>query len=163
MTTWWGTLGFVGIEGMGFAIAAGAYLYLAWLNPTWPLGSPPGLLASGALTILLLASVWPNVKVKAAAVAEDLAAVRVYLVVMSAVGLVLLVIRAFEFTTLHVSWDDNAYGSVTWTLLALHTVHVATAVADTIVVTVLMFPRHGKGRRFSDVEDNAFYWYFVVV
>lgn len=112
---------------------------------------------------MLIASIWPNVKVKAAAVAENLAAVRVYLVVMSAVGLVLLGIRAFEFTTLNVSWDDNAYGSMTWTLLGLHTVHVATDVADTIVITVLMFTRHGKGRRFSDVEDNAFYWYFVVV
>src|SRR3712207_7378595 len=27
---WWGTLGFVALEGMGFALAAGAYLYLAY-------------------------------------------------------------------------------------------------------------------------------------
>ena len=33
---------------------------------------------------------------------------------------------------------------------------------DTIVLTVLMFTRHGHGKRFSDVGDNAFYWYFVV-
>ena len=26
----------------------------------------------------------------------------------------------------------------------------------------LMFTRHAKGKRFSDVSDNAFYWYFVV-
>jgi len=26
-----------------------------------------------------------------------------------------------------------------------------------------MFTRHGRGKRFSDVEDNAFYWYFVVL
>ena len=25
-----------------------------------------------------------------------------------------------------------------------------------------MFTRHAHGKRFSDVEDNAFYWYFVV-
>ncbi|TIO71814.1 MAG: cytochrome C oxidase subunit III, partial [Mesorhizobium sp.] len=31
--TWWGTLGFMALEGMGFALAAGAYLYLATL---WP-------------------------------------------------------------------------------------------------------------------------------
>ena len=28
MTTWWGTLGFCVLEGTGFALAAGAYLYL---------------------------------------------------------------------------------------------------------------------------------------
>ena len=33
---WWGTLGFVALEGMGFALAAGAYLYLAYVNPRWP-------------------------------------------------------------------------------------------------------------------------------
>jgi heme/copper-type cytochrome/quinol oxidase subunit 3 len=26
-----------------------------------------------------------------------------------------------------------------------------------------MFTRHGTGKRFSDAEDNAFYWYFVVL
>jgi hypothetical protein len=26
-----------------------------------------------------------------------------------------------------------------------------------------MFTRHAHGKRFSDVEDNAFYWNFVVV
>jgi heme/copper-type cytochrome/quinol oxidase subunit 3 len=25
-----------------------------------------------------------------------------------------------------------------------------------------MFTRHGHGKRFADVEDNAFYWNFVV-
>jgi len=163
MTMWWGTLGFVGIEGMGFALAAGAYLYLAWLNPHWPLGAPPGLLASGVFTVVMLASVWPNWKIKAAAVEENLPKVRVLLVVISLIGLVLVGIRAWEFTTLHVSWDDNAYGSITWTLLGLHTLHAATDVADTIVLTVLMFTRHARGKRFSDVEDNSFYWYFVVV
>jgi cytochrome c oxidase subunit III len=32
-----------------------------------------------------------------------------------------------------------------------------------VVLTTVMFTRHAKsGRRFSDVSDNAFYWYFVV-
>jgi heme/copper-type cytochrome/quinol oxidase subunit 3 len=47
-------------------------------------------------------------------------------------------------------------------LLGLHTVHIVTDVADTIVLTVLMFTRHAEGKRFSDAEDNAFYWNFVV-
>jgi cytochrome c oxidase subunit III len=33
MTTWWGTLGFCVLEGTGFAMAIGACLYLAFLNP----------------------------------------------------------------------------------------------------------------------------------
>jgi cytochrome c oxidase subunit 3 len=63
-----------------------------------------------------------------------------------------------------VLWDSNAYGSIVWTLLGLHTLHIATDLADTLVLTALMFTRHGyMTRRFSDVNDNAVYWDFVVL
>ena len=51
-----------------------------------------------------------------------------------------------------------------WFLLGLHTTHLITDLGDTLVLTALMFTRHGEnGRRFSDVSDNAFYWDFVVL
>ena len=31
------------------------------------------------------------------------------------------------------------------------------------VLTALMWTRHGRGKRFSDVSDNASYWYFVIL
>jgi hypothetical protein len=69
-----------------------------------------------------------------------------------------------QFPALHVSWDTNAYGSITWTLLSLHTTHLITDLVDTLVLAALMFTRHGRNkRRLGDVEDNALYWYFVVV
>jgi len=164
MTTWWGTLGFCILEGTGFAMAIGAYLYLAFINPQWPLSAPPPALAwSSAVTIVMVLSVWPNMLAKVAAKHEDLRAVRRDLVIMSAVGLLLIMLRFLEFGALHVRWDENAYGSVVWLLLGLHTTHIITDVGDTLVLTVLMFTKHGRGRRFSDVEDNAFYWNFVVL
>ncbi len=164
VTTWWGTLGFCALEGTGFALACGAYLYLVWLNPQWPLADvPPDLLWSSLLTAMLLASVWPNRRAGAAAKEEDLPRVRHLLVIMSVIGLAILALRAFEFGTLHVRWDQNAYGSILWALLGLHTAHILTDVIDTIVLTALMFTRHAHGKRFSDVEDNAFYWNFVVL
>jgi heme/copper-type cytochrome/quinol oxidase subunit 3 len=71
-------------------------------------------------------------------------------------------IRFYEFTQLNVRWDQNAYGSITWIILGLHAAHLLTDLGDTAVLAALMFTRHAKGKRFSDVEDNAFYWYFVV-
>jgi cytochrome c oxidase subunit III len=163
MTMWWGTLGFCLLEGTGFALAVGGYLYLAFINPQWPLSAPaPGLLWSGLFTAIIVASLWPNLWTQKAAKAEDLRRVRIGLVIMSLIGIVLVGVRVMEFTALHVRWDQNAYGSIVWMLLGLHTTHILTDVADTIVVTVLMFTRHGQGKRFSDVEDNAFYWNFVV-
>ncbi|MDB5596388.1 MAG: putative cytochrome c oxidase subunit protein [Hyphomicrobiales bacterium] len=163
-TAFWGTAGFMLIEGTGFALAAGTYLYLALVNQTWPLGAaPPGLLWSSLLTFVLVASVWMNQITKRHAEHEDLRLVRRDLVVMSVIGFVVLALRAMEFTTLGIRWDQNAYGSIVWVLLGLHTTHVLTDLGDTLVLTALMFTRHGRGKRFSDVSDNAVYWNFVVI
>jgi cytochrome c oxidase subunit III len=164
MTTWWGTLGFCVLEGTGFAMVVGAYLYLAFVNPQWPLSAPPpDLWWSSGVSIVMVLSVWPNLLAKVSAKEEDIRKVRRNLVIMSAVGLALIGLRLLEFGSLHVRWDQNAYGSLVWLLLGLHTTHIVTDVADTLVLTVLMFTKHGHGRRFSDVEDNAFYWNFVVL
>jgi heme/copper-type cytochrome/quinol oxidase subunit 3 len=164
MTMWWGTLGFCALEGTGFALAAGTYLYLVWLNPQWPLADvPPDLLWSSLLTAVLVASAWPNRLAGAAAKKEDLPRVRLLLIAMSVIGVVILAIRAVEFGTLHVRWDQNAYGSIVWALLGLHTAHILTDGIDTFVLTALMFTRHAHGKRFSDMEDNAFYWNFVIL
>jgi len=77
-------------------------------------------------------------------------------------GIVAVAIRGWEFTQLNVRWDANAYGSITWFVLGLHATHLLTDLGDTVVLAVLMFTRHVTERRFSDVSDNAFYWYFVV-
>ena len=54
--TWWGTLGFIALEGTGFALAGASYLYLARLNSSWPLSSlPPDHWPGTILTALLLA------------------------------------------------------------------------------------------------------------
>jgi cytochrome c oxidase subunit III len=160
---WWGTLAFCTLEGTGFVLAIGAYLYLAWLNEGWPLSAPPPDLGPGTLVLLmLLASLLPNWWLDRAAKRQDLGRVRLGTVVMNLLGIAPLVVRGFEFSALNVSWDDNAYGSTLWLLLGLHTTHLATDLGDTLVLAALMFTRHGRGKRFSDVSDNCFYWYFVV-
>jgi cytochrome c oxidase subunit III len=164
MTMWWGTLAFCVLEGTGFALATAAYLFLWVNNPDWPIETgPPGLLWSSLVLLVMLASLWPNLLATRDARNEDLPRVRRDLVILSAIGVVLLVLRAFEFTTLGVAWDRNAYGSLVWVLLGLHTAHLLTDLGDTLVLTALMFTRHAHGKRFSDVEDNAFYWNFVVL
>jgi cytochrome c oxidase subunit III len=112
--------------------------------------------------VLLLASAVPNALAKKAAEKIDLRGVRVWLVVAILVGVGFNIIRAFEFLHLNVTWTNDAYGSVVWTLLGLHTVHIATDVVDTCVLTALMFVGPVEEQRFVDVEENAIYWYFVV-
>jgi cytochrome c oxidase subunit III len=162
MVTWWGMMGIVAIEGTAFVLAAAAYLYLASHSSYWPPQVPPSLGWGTAFTLVALASYLPNRWLHTRAEREDLASVRAGLVAMSLIGLALVAIRFFEFPALNVGHDDSAYGSITVTLLALHAVHLITDLVDTLVLTVLMFTRHAKGRRFADTAENAIYWDFVV-
>lgn len=163
--TWWGTLAFMLIEGTGFALVIAMYFYLQSLATEWPIAAaPPGLGPGTLVTIILIASVVPNVLVSRWARAGDLRKVRIGMVVMSVLGIAPLVPRVFEFMALGVTWDTNAYGSIVWTLLGLHTTHIVTDLGDTMVLAALMFTRHADNpRRFGDVLDNALYWNFVVV
>jgi cytochrome c oxidase subunit III len=160
---WWGTMGLVVIESTMFVLAIAAYFYLRLRNSTWPPNLPPPDLLWGTLnTVVLLASAVPNELAKRAAERVDLGRVRVWVMVCLAFGLLFNLIRVFEFMSLNCRWDTNAYGSIVWMLLGLHTVHILTDVADTGVLAVLMFTGPIEEKRFVDVAENAMYWYFVV-
>jgi cytochrome c oxidase subunit III len=160
---WWGTLAFITLEATGFLLASGAYLYLRQVNPQWPIAAPaPDHWLGTGMLVLLLASLAPNALADRAAKQKRLPAVQFWIVVMTILGLGAVALRFWEFAWVNVRWDENAYGSVTWFVLGLHAVHILTDVADTIVLAALMFTRHVTDKRFADVSDNAFYWYFVV-
>lgn len=163
--TWWGTLTFMLLEGSAFAVCIGMYLYLLSLAPAWPIEAPPPNLGPGTLvTLILLVSAVPNWFVGQWARQHSLHKVRFGMVVMTLLGIAPLIVRVFEFRALNIWWDANAYGSILWLLLGLHSTHVITDLADTIVLGVMMFTRHGANRRrFGDVHDNVMYWNFVVV
>jgi heme/copper-type cytochrome/quinol oxidase subunit 3 len=161
---WWGTLGIVLIEGAAFALAIGAYFYLRTRMPAWPPDgvAPPALLWGSVNTALLIASAIPNELTKRAAERVDLRGVRVWLVVCLAFAVGFNVVRVFEFRALNVLWNSDAYGSIVWLLLGLHTTHIVTDFLDSTVLTALMLFGPVEERRFVDVEENAVYWYFVV-
>jgi cytochrome c oxidase subunit III len=161
---WWGTLGMILTEGSIFAMLIVIYFYLRGREPDWPPNAMPPMLRWGvANTVVLLLSVLPNIWYKRAAERQDLKTVRIGLVIGVVFSIAFTVIRFFEFRALNVRYDTNAYGSVVWTLLGFHTTHLITDLIDTVVLTTLMFTGPIEGKRFSDVSDNAFYWYFVVI
>ena len=160
---WWATAGLIAIEGMAFALACASYLYLKGRSPHWPPAvEPPELLWGTLNTVVLLVSLVPNELAKLAAERFDLAKVRLWLVAALVFALAFNIIRIFEFRGLNVWWDQNAYGSIVWLLLGLHTTHIVTDFLDSIVLAVLVFTGPLNERRFVDVSENAVYWYFVV-
>ena len=161
--TWWGVIAFMMIEGAGFGVVGGAYLFLMSQETTWPPDSyPPALLPGLIFTAIMLLSEIPNTILKKATEAQQLDKVRFWIVVLDVIGVLLLVVRGFEFAHINVRWSDNAYGSIVWALLLLHTVHILTEWVESLVLTALMFTGHGRQpRRLVDVSEDCLYWRFV--
>lgn len=162
--TWWGIIAFMVIEGSAFALAFAAYFFLMGNEQGWPPEgrAAPGLLAGTLFTFLILVSEVPNTMIKRAADARDVPKIRLLLPVIIAIGVGLLVLRGFEFNSLHVRWTDDAYSSIIWALLLLHTTHLLTDWIDTIVLYGLMrTPVAYEGRRLVDVDENSLYWRYV--
>jgi cytochrome c oxidase subunit 3 len=162
--TWWGVLGYIAVEGAGFALAIAAYFFLRGQEMQWPPSAlSPSLLWGTVTLVLMLLSEIPNIWLDRAARAEDLRRVRLGLIAVSIAAALILVSRAFEFAHLNIAWDRNAYGSIVWAILLIHTVHLITDLYETLVLTALMHTRHGeKGRRFVDTSEDALYWHFIV-
>lgn len=161
---WWATMCLIAIESMAFALVISSYLYLKGRMPHWPEGAPtPGMLWGTVNLGILVVSVWPNLLARKAAERFDLPRVRLWMAVALAFAVAFNAVRFLEFRHLDVRWDTNAYGSVTWFLLGLHTVHVLTDFLDSTVLAAVMFCGRLDENRFVDVSENAMYWNFVVV
>jgi cytochrome c oxidase subunit 3 len=163
---WWATLWIIAIEATVFIATIAAYFYLQGNEATWPPADTrlPDLKWATVNVAILLVSLIPNQFVKRAAEHLEVNKVRLWIVVCDLFAIAFVIVRAFEFLHLNVKWDSSAYGSITWTLLGFHTFHLVTDLADSLVLTVLVFTHHGeKPRRLVDVAENAFYWYFVVL
>ena len=162
----WGTLGIVLIESTVFALAIGVVLLSSSRGCRRGRRdgvAPPDLRWGTLNTLVLLASLVPNELAKRAGERVDLRGVRIWMVVCLVFGVGFNVVRVYEFAHLNVMWDHDAYGSIVWLLLGLHTTHIVTDFLDSGVLTVLMFIGPIEEHRFVDVEENAVYWYFVVL
>jgi cytochrome c oxidase subunit III len=160
---WWGTAGYMVIEGAMLLMVLVVYYYLRLRVDQWPPSVPPPDLQFGTINlVLMIASLLPAYFGKVAAEKFDLRGVRLWLIVLTLFGVVATVIRAYEFTALNCRWDTNAYGSIVWFVIGLHTTHVVTDVVDGAVLAALMFSSHVDKTRFVDVSENSLYWYYIV-
>ncbi|HEY7164513.1 MAG TPA: cytochrome c oxidase subunit 3 [Candidatus Binatia bacterium] len=164
-TVWWGVLGLFAIEGTMFALLAATYFYLLRNFESWPPAETPApdLLPGTVNMILLLISIWPMRIAHRAALDEQRSPIWLWLAVCIGFGTVSLVLRAFEFKAMHCRWDTNAYGSIVWTMLGMHVVHLLASTVENVLIGVLMLRGPVERKHFVDTNVNALYWYFVVL
>ena len=162
---WWGTVGFIMIEGTTLFICAVSYFYLRRNFATWPPQHiyRPAVLIPTIQAVLMLASNIPMRGVDRASSRMDINGVRRGLVICSILIVIMTVLRGFELSALKVRWDTNAYGSVAWATLVSHSTLLVLEMAETITITALMFQPDVEERDLSGVSDNALYWYFLTL
>ena len=163
---WWGTLGFVLIEGFTLVLCAAAYLYVTQNFPTWPPEHTP-LPSLGVPTVqvvVMLVSLIPARWTANAAKRYDLGAVRIGLTIATAFGIAIVGLRAWELlVSLNVKWETNAYGSVQWLVLGTHATLLAVELIEIGGMMLIFWLAPVEEKHMSDVADMVFYWFFMIL
>jgi cytochrome c oxidase subunit III len=163
---WWGTLGFVLIEGFTLALCAAAYIYVTQNFATWPPENTPlpSLVAPSVQVLVMLASLIPARWTARAAKRYDLGAVRIGLTIATAFALAIVGLRAWELlVSLNVKWDTNAYGSVQWLVLGAHATLLAVELVEIGGMMLIFWLAPVEEKHMSDVADMVFYWFFMIL
>lgn len=161
---WWGTVGLIAIEGTMFAMLVATYFYLRMLAPAWPPAdtAKPDVLRATLNVVLLVLSLPLNVLVSAVSARKARLPTLVVLGLLTLITVVSLVLRGFEFADLNCRWDAHAYGSLLWTILAMHTAHLVASVIEDALLVLVFWIGIFEDKHFVDVGVNSVYWYFVV-
>jgi cytochrome c oxidase subunit I+III len=161
---WWGTLGFMLIEGTTLLVCVASYFYLRLNFTAWPPEHTlrPSLFWPTVHVVALVASCVPIALAGRAARRLDLAAVQRWFVVASAFAVSFLFLRWQDFLALNVRWDTNAYGSIAWMTAGFHGTILLLQVIETLVFTGFLFSQSVEEKHFSDAVDSVFYWFFFV-
>ena len=162
---WWGTLGFMVIEGWTLALIVAMYFYVRQNFLEWPPMRTP-LPSLGTPTInlaIILVSIIPVYLADRASRRLDLGGVKLWLLISSLISLPIPVLRWYEVWSLNVRWDSNAYGSAAWLTVATHATLLLLDVADTVGLALFYWLRRMPIKAMSDVADNSFYWYFMAL
>ncbi len=163
---WWGTLGFVVIEGFTLVLCAVVYVYLTQNFVSWPPErTPPPSLTVPTIQLAVMLGSLPLVHwLSRMAHAFDLRRVRTGLAASTLVALLAFLLRVGGCVSqLRVRWDTNAYGSAQWLLLGAHTTLLLFQLIEIGGMALLFWFGTVERKHFSDVSDAVFYWWFMVL
>lgn len=163
---WWGTLGFVVIEGFTLVVCAAVLVYLTQNYATWPPeGTPrPSVLVPTIQMLLMLASIFLVSWIAKRGREFDLRSVRVGLVAATLANATFVGLRVWELVrSLNVKWDTNAYGSALWLVLTMHGTLLLVELVEVGGMALMFWFAPVEEKHFSDVTDMMFYWLFMIL
>jgi cytochrome c oxidase subunit III len=160
---WWGMIMLIATEGALFGYLLFAYYYLAvqhgreWLPPVLP-----GWLWSIPETCVLLVSagvVWVAERRLTRAGSDG--SLVAMLLVAALLGVVFLVLEAFDWASESFTPYTNAYGSLFFAITGIHFLHLFAGVLILFVLALWAALGYFDRRRTAVLMTGALYWYFV--
>jgi cytochrome c oxidase subunit I+III len=161
---WWGMAIFLSSEAALFGSLIGTYFYLRFTSPQWPQGgiAAPSVALPIALTVLLVASAAPMAAAAAAARRGRRRATWWLLALAFAMQAGYLAVQVTSYLSDLDTFrpSTNAYGSIYFTLLGAHHLHV---IAGLLLDGWLLVRLAGglTSYRLVGVRAVALYWYVV--
>ncbi len=162
-TAWWGMATLIATESRVFVCLLGSYYFLRASSNQWPLGgiSPPELRLSVPFSLVLWGSSLPVFYADAAIKRGSERGLRAGLLLSSLMGVCFLLFTAMDFNDLHFGWRTNAYGSIYYTTVGLHALHVIIGLGMSVIVQIKAWQRKFTAERHTSVEVFSLYWHFV--
>jgi heme/copper-type cytochrome/quinol oxidase subunit 3 len=148
---------------MVFVILIAAYLFLRASSPQWPPAGIelPKLDLSTPFSFVLWGSSIPIFWVESSIRKDRMDRVRLGLLISFVMGLAFVGYTLYDFNTLHFGWRDNAYGSIFYTIVGLHLLHVIVGLAMNGVVQFKAWLNKVSPVHHVTVDVFSLYWHFV--
>jgi cytochrome c oxidase subunit III len=161
---WWGIVFLLVIETVVFSSLIASYFYLKAYAPRWPPAGyeAPELLLPFISTGILLLSVAPMYWSFRAVRRDQRNQQMIALAVVIVMGMVFLALKVVEYSDKEYIWSTNAYGSIVWTMIGFHSVHLIAAMLKSLGVLFVTWRGFFNARRYVSVQTNMMYWFFVV-
>jgi cytochrome c oxidase subunit III len=169
---WWGNLLGLIIETMVFGVLVAVYFTVRMnLSPFPPpqvdrfpvnYNPVPDLTIPTINLAVLLLSLIPGIWLDLSARREDEGKVKILLILTLLFNLAAIILRFYEFDSLYFKWDDNAYGSITWTILGMHLIHLIVLFCEDIYLLAWTYVKGLDEKHALDLTVTATYWYWIV-
>lgn len=164
-TAWWGMALLIATEAMIFAILLSANFFVMAQSKHWPpLGiEKPELRYTTIFSIILWASSVPVILGESALEKGKVGVFKTMAALSFVMGLSFVLYSLHDFDELKFGWRDNAYGSLHYTIIGLHLIHVCIGLAMSLVVQAKAWlGRFDRGRHVTAMVFSL-YWHFVDV
>ena len=163
---WWGSLGFIVIEGWTLVLCCMVFIYLHQNFQQWPpSGTPLPSLGIPTIQLVLMVVSLAGAKWVDGVVRKfDRVKARWGLTLMALVGFIMTGLRVAELlVSLHVKWDSNAYGSAQWLVITYHGTLILVEAFEVAGLALAFWFAPVEEKHFPDGSDAMMYWYFMVL